>query len=189
MNKFIEFCKDKAIKGNDDGIKKLFIGKKSFEEMFEDNDFVGFLKDLKDNDVMSSPEVKELIVKALDYFLNEDKISQSYEKLKDESGYFEDPVTYASIEKNIKELIPNFDLKPYKKRIERKIGISNAKVKEKDTTNKQLNFVWQLLLSYSIDEESPSKETLEKVYYEETMRGLSLFGYGDLGKMLLKEKL
>ena len=90
-------------------------------------------------------------------------------------------------------LVPDFDLNPYKERLLKKIGIAKASAKlnskerkEKDTTNKELNFVWQLLLSYTIDEAMPNKEKLKEVYYEETKRGLSFFGYDDLCKKLLK---
>ena len=191
LTNFVKYCKSKHIKNKGD-VKKLFIGRKTFEEMFKD-DFIGFLKELKDNDVMSLTEVKNLIKKALDYFLNEEKITFSHDKLQDNSDYYEDPVVYARIEKNIKMLVPDFDLGPYEKRIQNKIGIIKAcaklnskERKEKDTTNKELNFVWQLLLSYTIDEASPSEEMLKKVYYEETKRGLSFFGYDELCKKLLK---
>ena len=192
MNNFAKYCTAKGIKGTNDGVKNLFIRKLTFEEIFKD-DFLGFLKDLKDNDVMGLTEVKDLIKKALDYFLNEDKITFSHDSLQDKSDYFEDPVVYAHIEKNIKMLVPDFDLNPYKERLLKKIGIAKASAKlsskerkEKDTTNKELNFVWQLLLSYTIDETSPSEEMLKKVYYEETKRGLSFFGHDELCKKLLK---
>ena len=186
INSFFKYCKAKDIKGTDDDVKKLYIKKLSFEEMFIDNAFTDFLKELKDNEVMTSEELNRLIEKAFDYFLNKEKISQSYENLKDEQEYYEDPDKYSAVEKNILKILPEFDIDSYKSRIKKKIGIEKTSKKGKDTTNKQLNFVWQLCLSYSIDEESPSEDELVKVYYDETKRGLSLFGYDEQCKRLLK---
>ena len=158
-----------------------------------DEKFVNYLIELKNNQVISLDNLKKLIFDALDYFLDKEKIRICYEKHVDSDSYYEDPVKCKSIIENIVE-ITNEETKiindKYEPLIKKKIGILNATKndKKKDTTNKEVNFVWQLSLLYSFGEEELQKRSMEEIFRNVTIEGLKLFGYDQYCREYLLKK-
>ena len=179
LEKFIIYVKQVNTK---EISKELFIGQRSFDEAFCDDKFVDYLHGLKDKSIMSLDELERMIFDALDYFLDKEKIETCYEIVSEYDSYFEDPVKADNIVQNIQFLIgeeKSEKLKEYTELIKKKIGIINATKNNtnKDTTNKRLNFVWQLSLIYAFCENEIKNSSLKDILYKKTIEGLKLFGY------------